>query len=423
MRAPCVIRWPGHIKPGTVLNDIFSSLDWVPTFVEIAGGPKGDGLKKQIEKGEYPGIVKTTLDGVNQIDYLTGKSDKSARDSFLYYSGKQPSAVRYKNWKMYFAMVSDDPSGFITGVVPYSWTQVVNIKRDPFETSVGQQLKTLFGTGGALAGPMTAYVYDWNMLPIGQALWLKHLQTYIDFPPLQDPASYNLDQVMQQVREMKNPKSIVLLTGRPSGRPHLMRTPVAALARKTMLPDAPLAHHPPSVARGVMKEQIQAIVTVLSLVNPAICGAMFAQIEANRSRGQQVADATKAVLATMVILAISALIGTQLLHLFGVSLDAFMVAGGGVLAWMGFSMLRGQATSPTSGNAPPHSGASLTPLVLFAASPGTITGVITLSAAHTGLDLPVTALVAIAVAGLVTWLVLLLVSASRRQGQRGRVCT
>ena len=83
MRAPCVIRWPGHIKPGTVLNDIFSSLDWVPTFVEIAGGPKGDGLKKQIEKGEYPGIVKTTLDGVNQIDYLTGKSDKSARESFV----------------------------------------------------------------------------------------------------------------------------------------------------------------------------------------------------------------------------------------------------------------------------------------------------------------------------------------------------
>ena len=205
MRAPAVIRWPGHIKPGTVLNDTFASLDWVPTFVEIAGGPKGDELKKQIEKGAYPGIVKTTLDGVNQIDYLTGKSDKSARDSFLYYSGKQPSAVRYKNWKMYFAMVSDDPAGFITGVVPYSWTQVVNIKRDPFETSVGQQLKTLFGTGGALAGPMTAYVYNWNMLPIGQTLWLKHLQTYIDFPPLQDPASYNLEQVMQQVRDMKHP--------------------------------------------------------------------------------------------------------------------------------------------------------------------------------------------------------------------------
>jgi multiple antibiotic resistance protein len=123
-----------------------------------------------------------------------------------------------------------------------------------------------------------------------------------------------------------------------------------------------------------MKEQLQAIVTVLSLVNPAICGAMFAQIEENRSRGQQVADATKAVLATTVILTVSALIGTQLLHLFGVSLDAFMVAGGGVLAWMGFSMLSGQVTSPKSQNAPSDSGASLTPLVLFAASPGTIHG-------------------------------------------------
>jgi multiple antibiotic resistance protein len=168
-----------------------------------------------------------------------------------------------------------------------------------------------------------------------------------------------------------------------------------------------------------MKQQLQAIVTVLSLVNPAICGAMFAQIEENRSRGQQLADATKAVLATTVILTVSALIGTQLLHLFGVSLDAFMVAGGGVLAWMGFSMLRSQVTPPKSQNAPSNSGASLTPLVLFAASPGTITGVITLSAAHTGLDLPVTALVAIAIAGLLTWLVLLLVSRAAKASEGG----
>ena len=55
MRAPAVIRWPGHIEPGTVKNDIFASLDWLPTFVDIAGGPKGDGLKKEIEAGKYPG--------------------------------------------------------------------------------------------------------------------------------------------------------------------------------------------------------------------------------------------------------------------------------------------------------------------------------------------------------------------------------
>ncbi len=203
MRAPMVIRWPGVIKPGTVKNEMFASLDWLPTLVEIAGGPKGDALKQGIEAGQYPGIVRTTLDGVNQIDYLSGKSEKSAREHFLYYSGKEPSAVRYKNWKMYFAMVSDAPSGFISGVLQYHWTQVVNIKRDPFETSVGSQQKTLFGMGGAIASPSTAYVYDWNMLPIGQQLWLMHLETYIKFPPLQDPASYNLEQVMQQVKNMK----------------------------------------------------------------------------------------------------------------------------------------------------------------------------------------------------------------------------
>jgi arylsulfatase A-like enzyme len=203
MRAPMVIRWPGVIKPGTVKNDIFASLDWVPTFVDIAGGPKGDGLKKQIEAGQYPGIVKTTLDGVDQRDFLEGKSEKSARDTFFYYSGKDPSAVRYKNWKMYFGMVSQSPEGFTAGVLPYHWTQVVNIKRDPFETSIGAHTKTMFGMGGALASPSTAYVYDWNMLPIGQALWLKELESYIPFPPLQNPASYNLEQVMQQVKDMK----------------------------------------------------------------------------------------------------------------------------------------------------------------------------------------------------------------------------
>jgi hypothetical protein len=61
----------------------------------------------------------------------------------------------------------------------------------------------LFGMAGALAGPVTAYVYDWNLLPIGQSLWLKELKTYIDFPPMQDPASYNLEQVMQQVQRAR----------------------------------------------------------------------------------------------------------------------------------------------------------------------------------------------------------------------------
>src|SRR3981189_3665794 len=111
MRAPLLVRWPGTIRPGTVKNQMFSALDWLPTLVNIAGGPKGDALKKQIEAGSYPGIVKTTLDGVDQRDYLEGVADKSARDTFFYYTGSQPSAVRYKNWKFYYTMVPDTGTG------------------------------------------------------------------------------------------------------------------------------------------------------------------------------------------------------------------------------------------------------------------------------------------------------------------------
>ena len=106
MRAPLLVRWPGVIRPGTVKNDIFAALDWMPTLVNIAGGDKGDALNKRIMTGSYPGIVKTKLDGFDQTEYLAGRSEKSARDTFFYYSGKDPSAVRYKNWKIYFAMVS-----------------------------------------------------------------------------------------------------------------------------------------------------------------------------------------------------------------------------------------------------------------------------------------------------------------------------
>ena len=203
MRAPALVRWPGVIRPGTIKNDIFAALDWLPTLVNIAGGDKGDALNNRIMAGSYPGIVKTKLDGVDQTEYLAGRSEKSARDTFFYYSGKDPSAVRYKNWKIYFAMVSDSPAGFISGVLPFHWAQVVNIKRDPFETSIGSQYKTLMGLGGSIGSPSTAYIYDWNMLPIGQALWMKELESYREFPPMQDPASYNLDQVIAQIKNTK----------------------------------------------------------------------------------------------------------------------------------------------------------------------------------------------------------------------------
>ena len=204
MRAPLVVRWPGVIRPGTVKNQMFSALDWVPTFVNIAGGPKGDALNQQIMAGNYPGIVKTKLDGVDQTEYLAGRSEKSAREVFFYYTGAQPSAVRYKNWKFYYTMVGAGPMDGLTGATTYHWTQIANIKRDPFEYTVGADQKSLLGLGGALAGPSTAYLYNWNILPVGQLLWLKELESYKEFPPMQDPASYNLDQVLAQLKKSGN---------------------------------------------------------------------------------------------------------------------------------------------------------------------------------------------------------------------------
>ena len=166
-----------------------------------------------------------------------------------------------------------------------------------------------------------------------------------------------------------------------------------------------------------MENQLQAIATVLSLVNPAICGMMFQKIEAERSSKDRLADATKVVIAVSVILAVAALVGARALDMFGISLNAFSVAGGFVLAWMGFSMLGSRPHQPTADPDQETQGASLTPLILFAASPGTITGVITLSVVHTQLDLPIPALVAIAVTMAVTWIVMVVVA--RMGGQQG----
>jgi arylsulfatase A-like enzyme len=199
-RAPCVIRWPGVIKPGTVFTEMFSALDWMPTFVQVAGGPSGDGLKKKIESGTYPNITKTTLDGVNQIAYLTGQSNQSARDVFYYFSGATPSAVRYKNWKMYYTMSQPGAEGWILPLVPFHFTLVDDIRRDPFEQAVGLSQKSAMSVGGALGGPVTAFQYDWNMLPIGQQLWMQWFETLKQFPPMQAPASYNLTQVMEEIK-------------------------------------------------------------------------------------------------------------------------------------------------------------------------------------------------------------------------------
>ena len=162
-----------------------------------------------------------------------------------------------------------------------------------------------------------------------------------------------------------------------------------------------------------LHQMLQAIVTVLAVINPVVCGSIFLTLTPNLELRQKRRAAICAALSILIILVASALIGLRVLNVFGISLDVFQIVGGIIIAYMGFDMLGG---GQKIGQAPPSSEAgtdvrnSLTPLVMFAAGPGTITAVVTLAAVHTRDGWPLSALVASVVGAGVTLGVLLLAS-------------
>jgi arylsulfatase A-like enzyme len=100
-RVPFVMRWPGQIPPGQVLNGIVSLEDVVPTVMAAAGVPD---VKEQLLQGYEAGDkhFRVHLDGYNQLPYLSGESEESARDEFFYYGEHELYAIRYRNWKVHF---------------------------------------------------------------------------------------------------------------------------------------------------------------------------------------------------------------------------------------------------------------------------------------------------------------------------------
>ncbi|MFO8184242.1 MAG: MarC family protein [Candidatus Aegiribacteria sp.] len=167
-----------------------------------------------------------------------------------------------------------------------------------------------------------------------------------------------------------------------------------------------------------MKEELQAVATIMALVNPAMCVAIFSRIAGDRPRNVRIKEAFTSVFIIVVVLMIAALFGTTILKLFGVSLSAFSCAGGGILVWIGVNMLSARQTGEAGvGDGAEGGITSLMPLILFGASPGTITGVITVSASHSRFAIPVTAIIAIAVTCLILLAVLLF--AARTDGKNG----
>ncbi|NME68056.1 MarC family protein [Flammeovirga aprica] len=154
-----------------------------------------------------------------------------------------------------------------------------------------------------------------------------------------------------------------------------------------------------------MEVYFQGILTIFSLINPVICSQIFGGIERGKSYSHKLRDLTETVLTVGLILALSAFFGAKLLNLLEISLDAFQVAGGLVLVSIGFGMLNKKEDQEEDSNEK-----SLMPLILFAASPGTITGVITLSISEAENHLPVVALISIAVVLVATWIIIALLS-------------
>lgn len=168
-----------------------------------------------------------------------------------------------------------------------------------------------------------------------------------------------------------------------------------------------------------MSNFIQASITLLSLVNPVICLTIFTGIAGQLSHKDRLLAAFRVSAIIFVILVLAALFGARLLKSFGISLDAFQVAGGIVLGWMGFAMLRGGMAHARAQKPAANGSQSLAPLVLFAASPGTITGVMTIAINHSQSDLPISALVGITVAVVATLLLLIIASGAHSKAGGG----
>jgi multiple antibiotic resistance protein len=159
-----------------------------------------------------------------------------------------------------------------------------------------------------------------------------------------------------------------------------------------------------------LHQMVQAIMTILAVINPVVCGSIFLTLTAKLLPPQRRWAAVRVALSILIILIGSALIGLKILNIFNISLDVFRIVGGMIIAYMGFDMLRG---GQTVGRAPPTDDDTaapnpLAPLIMFAAGPGTITAIVTLAAVHTPKGVPVTAIVAAVIGAAVTFAVLLL---------------
>jgi len=194
-RVPCIIRWPGKIKPGTVENSLFSGLDWLPTLAAAAGNANiTDQLLKGVKLGDR--TYKNHLDGYNQMDLLLGNGS-SERHELFYFGGPKLGAIRIDDFKFQFYQ---QPYGWPGEKNTTDMPGIVNIRQDPFERTPSIRGENLNNLGGGYMNDFYAREF-WRFVLVQQEV-AKLAQTAIEYPPMQAPASFNLDAVKAQVEEV-----------------------------------------------------------------------------------------------------------------------------------------------------------------------------------------------------------------------------
>ena len=190
-RVPCAIKWPGVIQPGTVINDIGSHEDMLPTLVAAAGNPDA---KEDLLKGAKVGDrnYKVHIDGYDLGPSFKGEAAWPRREFIYWTDDGNVAALRYDNWKLTF--LKQNAHGMHVWLQPFEELRAPmlnNLRMDPFELAqdIGMDYDRWYLEHMFVIAPATAYVAKW-------------LQSFKEFPPRQKPGSFNLERVMEQVTSM-----------------------------------------------------------------------------------------------------------------------------------------------------------------------------------------------------------------------------
>ena len=189
-RVPCLLRWPGHVPADSVQNGIFSGMDWLPTFVAAAGNSN---ITEELLKGKTIGdrTYKNHLDGYNQMAAITGQGP-SARHEIFYLGESTVGAIRIDDYKFRFI---DQPQGWLGEKTHPDVPYITNLRLDPFE-------RTGWPNDGTKEGGQQYFdwfKYQFWRFVFVQQIVAKEIQTFIEYPPMQRGASFNLDAVKAEM--------------------------------------------------------------------------------------------------------------------------------------------------------------------------------------------------------------------------------